>query len=46
VIRLTPTHQARIEEKPAVKKAGGVYYTPAYIVDYKTQSHNPCYRLA
>jgi hypothetical protein len=34
VIRLTPTHQARIEEKPAVKKAGGVYYTPAYIVDY------------
>jgi type I restriction-modification system DNA methylase subunit len=24
----------RIEEKPEVKKAGGVYYTPAYIVDY------------
>ncbi len=34
VIHLTPTHQARIEEKPAVRKAGGVYYTPAYIVDY------------
>lgn len=23
-----------VEEKPAVKKAGGVYYTPQYIVDY------------
>ncbi|MBI4670541.1 MAG: type I restriction enzyme HsdR N-terminal domain-containing protein, partial [Chloroflexi bacterium] len=28
VIRLTPAHQAKIEEKPEVKKAGGVYYTP------------------
>lgn len=34
VIRLTSGHQAKIEEKPEVKKAGGVYYTPAYIVDY------------
>ena len=34
VIRLTAGHQARIEEKPEVKKAGGVYYTPAYIVEY------------
>jgi type I restriction-modification system DNA methylase subunit len=34
VIRLTPGHQAKIEEKPEVKKAGGVYYTPQYIVDY------------
>jgi hypothetical protein len=34
VIRLTPAHRARVEEKPEVKKAGGVYYTPAYIVDY------------
>jgi SAM-dependent methyltransferase len=34
VIRLTPGHQARIEEKPEVRKAGGVYYTPSYIVDY------------
>jgi type I restriction-modification system DNA methylase subunit len=24
----------RIEEKPEVRKAGGVYYTPKYIVDY------------
>jgi len=33
-IRLTKGHQARIEEKPEVRKAGGVYYTPKYIVDY------------
>ncbi|MBN1930540.1 MAG: Eco57I restriction-modification methylase domain-containing protein, partial [Desulfobacterales bacterium] len=34
VIRLTTGHQAKIEEKPEVRKAGGVYYTPNYIVDY------------
>jgi len=34
VIRLTASHQAKVEEKPEVKKAGGVYYTPAYIVAY------------
>jgi predicted type IV restriction endonuclease len=34
VIRLTKGHHARVEEKPEVKKAGGVYYTPKYIVDY------------
>jgi len=34
VIRLTAGHHAKIEEKPEVRKAGGVYYTPAYIVDY------------
>jgi len=33
-IRLTASHQAKIENKPEVKKAGGVYYTPKYIVDY------------
>ena len=27
-------HTAIIEEKPEVKKAGGVYYTPQYIVNY------------
>ncbi len=27
-------HTAIIEEKPEVKKAGGVYYTPEYIVKY------------
>jgi hypothetical protein len=34
VITLTTGHSARIEEKPEVRKAGGVYYTPTYIVDY------------
>ena len=34
VIRLTAGHRAVIEEKPEVRKAGGIYYTPTYIVDY------------
>jgi len=34
VIRLTAGHQAKVEEKSEVRKAGGVYYTPAYIVNY------------
>lgn len=34
VIRITPAHHAKIEEKPDVRKAGGVYYTPQYIVEY------------
>jgi Eco57I restriction-modification methylase len=34
VIRLTKGGHAVIEEKPEIKKAGGVYYTPAYIVNY------------
>jgi hypothetical protein len=34
VIRLTAGHQAKVEDKPEVKKAGGVFYTPKYIVDY------------
>lgn len=38
VIRLTGGHRAKIEEKPEVKKAGGVYYTPTYIVDYIVQN--------
>ncbi len=37
VIRLTKGHQAKVEDKPEVKKAGGVYYTPTYIVDYIVQ---------
>jgi len=37
VIRLTAGHRAKVEEKPEVKKAGGVYYTPAYIVAYIVQ---------
>jgi type I restriction-modification system DNA methylase subunit len=38
VIRLTAGHQAKVEEKPEVRKAGGVYYTPTYIVDYIVQN--------
>lgn len=34
VIRLTDGHQAKVEDKPEVKKAGGVFYTPQYIVNY------------
>ena len=34
VIRLTAGHRAVIEEKPEVRKTGGVYYTPEYIVNY------------
>jgi len=37
VIRLTAGHQAKVEEKPEVKKAGGVYYTPTYVVEYIVQ---------
>jgi Eco57I restriction-modification methylase/N-6 DNA Methylase/TaqI-like C-terminal specificity domain len=34
VIHLTKTHQARVEDKPEVKKAGGVFYTPAFVVKH------------
>jgi hypothetical protein len=34
VITLTAGPRARVDEKPEVRKAGGVYYTPTYIVDY------------
>lgn len=34
VIRITDSHHAVIEDKPDVRKAGGVYYTPQYIVEY------------
>ncbi|MDR0910237.1 MAG: hypothetical protein LBM77_10790, partial [Spirochaetaceae bacterium] len=34
VIRLTTGHRAKVEQKPEVRKAGGVYYTPQYIVRY------------
>jgi len=37
VIRLTAGNRAVVEDKPEVKKAGGVYYTPAYIVQYIVQ---------
>ena len=38
VIRLTAAHQAKVEEKPEIKKAGGVKYTPEYIVDYMVRN--------
>lgn len=34
IIRVTSGGHAKVEEKPEVKKAGGVYYTPTYIVEY------------
>ncbi len=34
VITFSPSHQVTVEEKPEVRKAGGVYYTPSFIVDY------------
>lgn len=34
VIRLTAGGNAKVEEKPEVRKAGGVFYTPTFIVDY------------
>jgi len=34
VIRLTSAHRAIVEYKPEVRKAGGVYYTPTYVVEY------------
>lgn len=33
-ILIDKSHRAKIEEKPEVRKVGGVYYTPQYIVDY------------
>ena len=36
VVRTTDK-QVKIEDKPEVRKAGGVYYTPQYIVDYIVQ---------
>ena len=34
VIELGAGGGVRVEDKPEVRKAGGVYYTPTYIVDY------------
>ncbi|HUQ96972.1 MAG TPA: N-6 DNA methylase [Chitinophagaceae bacterium] len=36
-ITLNDRHKVVVEEKPEVRKAGGVYYTPQYIVDYIVQ---------
>lgn len=37
VIRLTPSHQAKVEDKPEVRKAGGVFYTPSFVVNHIVQ---------
>lgn len=37
-ILLTKAHRAKIKDKPEVRKAGGVYYTPKYIVDYMVEN--------
>ncbi|PSR56644.1 methyltransferase [Adhaeribacter arboris] len=36
-IKVDANRKVKIEEKPEVRKAGGVYYTPQYIVDYIVQ---------
>lgn len=54
VIRLTVDHEAIVEERPEVRKAGGVYYTPSYIANYIVEvtvgkllaSHKPRRRWA
>lgn len=33
-ITIDQAHRVRIDEKPTVRKAGGVYYTPQPVVDY------------
>ena len=38
VIKLTDGHRAKVEPKPEVRKAGGVYYTPIYISKQRTES--------
>jgi SAM-dependent methyltransferase len=34
VVELDDNHRVQIVEKPEVKKAGGVFYTPSFVVDY------------
>ena len=38
VIRLTEGHRAKVELKPEVKKAGGIVYTPSFIVNYLVEN--------
>lgn len=38
VIEVGPERKVKVTEKPEVRKAGGVYYTPQYIVDYIVQN--------
>jgi len=34
VVRVTKGGNVKVELKPEVRNAGGIYYTPAYVVDY------------
>ncbi|TFH54366.1 MAG: restriction endonuclease subunit M [Methanothrix sp.] len=34
VIQVDENREVEVIEKPEVKKAGGIYYTPSYVVDY------------
>ncbi|MDF0590288.1 N-6 DNA methylase [Methanotrichaceae archaeon Mx] len=34
VISVSPGRRVKVDYKPEVRKAGGVYYTPSYIVEY------------
>ncbi len=41
VTRLTSGHHAKVEDKPEVKKAGGVYYMPTYTVGKLLEGKTP-----
>lgn len=34
IIRISPGSGVEVDDKPAIKKAGGVFYTPTYVVNY------------
>lgn len=34
VVRISKSAQVKVELKPEVRNAGGIYYTPSYVVDY------------
>lgn len=38
VIRLTEGHRAVVEDKPELKNAGGIFYTPTYIVQFMVEN--------
>jgi hypothetical protein len=38
VITLSKSNRANIEKKPQVRRTGGVYYTPTYVVNYIVES--------
>jgi len=40
-VNLDDRNNVKIDEKPEVRKAGGVYYTPEYIVQYIVQNTIP-----